>query len=54
MTEKRKIDEDASAGATSSGAIASTSTGLHFPLLNRLPPINVFPAKDKIKKKKDE
>ena len=54
MTGKKKLDETASAGATSAGGIASTAGGLHFPLLKRLPPINVFPAKDKKKKKKDE
>lgn len=47
---KKNISETASSGATSAGAIASTSSGLHFPLAKRLPPINVFPTKDKKKK----
>lgn len=49
MTNK-KLDETASGGATSAGAIASVSGGLNFPLLKRMPPTNVYPPK---KKKKD-
>ena len=49
----KKLKENASSGATSAGSIASCSTGLHFPLLKRLPATNIFggykevPMKDK-------
>lgn len=48
----KKINENASAGSTSAGNIASVSTGLNFPLLKRLPPSNFFGYKEyKIKNK---
>lgn len=50
MTDKKKLDETASAGATSAGAVASVSSGLNFPLLRRMPPTNVFLPKKKKKK----
>lgn len=54
---KRNIKESSTAGATSAGAIATCSTGLHFPLSTRLPKTDVFgyteykPSEDKNKKK---
>lgn len=42
MSKKNKVSESASAGATSAGAIASVSNGLHFPLNKRIPPANFF------------
>lgn len=52
---KKNIKENASSGATSSGAIASVSGGLNYPLLKRLPPSNFFGYKEyKIKKDKKE
>lgn len=54
-----KINESASGGATSAGAIATVPSGLNFPLQRRLPPTTLFgtadniqqPAKEKKKKK---
>ena len=40
--KKNKLKENASAGSTSAGAIASVSTGLNYPLLRRMPPTNFF------------
>ena len=37
----KKLNETASEGSTSAGAIATTNNGLHFPLARRLPPTNV-------------
>lgn len=51
----KKINENASAGATSAGAIASVSGGLNYPLLKRLPPSNFFGYKEvKMDDKKDK
>lgn len=51
---KKKLKENASAGATSAGAVASISTGLNYPLLKRIPPTNFFGYKEyKIKKDKE-
>ncbi len=44
--KKKKIDETASAGATSSGSVASVSGGLNFPLMTRLPKTNFFGYKE--------
>ncbi|AZU98263.1 hypothetical protein SEPL_108 [Salmonella phage SE_PL] len=38
----KKLKENASSGATSAGSIASVSTGLHFPLMKRLPKTILF------------
>lgn len=53
--KNKKIDENASAGATSAGGIASVSSGLHFPLVTRLPKSNFFGYKEykQTPKKKD-
>lgn len=40
--KNKKITENASAGATSAGNIASVSSGLNFPLITRLPKTNFF------------
>ncbi len=37
----KKLNETASDGATSAGAIATTNNGLHFPRARRLPTTNV-------------
>lgn len=50
----KKLKENASAGATSAGAIASVSGGLHYPLLKRLPPSNFFGYKEVKMDKKDK
>lgn len=51
---KKKVNENASAGATSAGSVASVSTGLNYPLLKRMPPTNFFGYKEvKIKKDKE-
>lgn len=51
---KKKLKENSSVGATSAGSIASVSTGLHYPLLKRIPPTNFFGYKEyKIKKDKE-
>ena len=52
----KKLKETASAGVTSAGNIASVSSGLHFPLLKRLPATNIFGGytEVKIKDKKDK
>lgn len=52
---KNKIKENASAGATSAGAVASVSTGLNYPLLRRMPPTNFFGYKEyKVKNQKGD
>lgn len=43
---KQKIQENASAGATSAGAVASVSSGLNYPLLKRMPKNNFFGYKE--------
>lgn len=52
----KKLKENASAGSTSAGSIASVSTGLHYPLLKRLPATNLFGGytEVKMKDKKDK
>lgn len=52
----KRLKENASTGATSSGNIASVSGGLHFPLLKRLPATNIFGGYKEviIKNKKDK
>lgn len=40
--KKSKVNESASAGATSAGAIATVANGLHYPLTKRIPPTNFF------------
>ena len=52
---KKKVNENASAGATSAGSVASVAGGLNYPLLKRLPPSNFFGYKevDMKKVKKD-
>lgn len=40
--KKKNIKENAPTASTSAGAIASVSTGLHYPLHRRLPPTNFF------------
>lgn len=56
---KKNVNESASSGATSSGAIASTPNGMHFSLLKRMPPTNIFggyspvPENKQKKKKKN-
>lgn len=50
---KKKVNENASSGATSAGGIASVSTGLNYPLLSRMPPTNFFGYKE-VKVKKDK
>lgn len=47
----KKINENASPGSTSSGSVASVSSGLNYPLLKRMPPTNFFGYK--VYKKKD-
>jgi hypothetical protein len=54
MKKKNKLKENASAGATSAGAIASVSTGLNYPLLRRMPPTNFFGYKVVETKNKDK
>ena len=49
---KKKVNENASSGATSSGSIASVGSGLNYPLLKRMPPTNFFGYKE-VKMKKD-
>lgn len=44
--EKKKINETASSGATSSGAIATNAAGFNYPLHKRLPPTNLFGYKE--------
>lgn len=39
---KKKINETATAGATSSGAIATNTGGFNYPLHKRLPATNLF------------
>ncbi|EMR6005916.1 hypothetical protein WJW27_002616 [Escherichia coli] len=51
--KKKNIKENASSGATSAGAIASVSTGLHYPLHRRLPPTDFFGYKVVETKDKD-
>lgn len=46
MKRNNTIKESASAGATSSGSIASVSSGLNFPILTRLPKSNFFGYKE--------
>lgn len=48
----KKLKENASAGATSAGAIASVAGGLNYPLLTRIPKSNFFGYKEH-KPKKD-
>lgn len=51
----KKLKENATAGATTAGGIASVSTGLHFPLLTRMPKSNFFGYKEvKDNKKKGD
>lgn len=50
--KKRKLEENASAGATSAGGIATVTGGLNYPLLTRLPKSNFFGYKE-YKSKKD-
>lgn len=50
---KKKVNENASAGATSAGSVASVSSGLNYPLLKRMPPTNFFGYKE-VKLKKDK
>lgn len=45
----KKLKENASSGATSAGNIASTSTGLHFPLMRRLPKTILFGGYTEVK-----
>ncbi|AQW88816.1 hypothetical protein FDH34_gp291 [Serratia phage BF] len=53
--KNKKINENASSGATSAGGIASVSGGLNYPLISRLPPTNFFGYKEyKPKKKKKD
>ncbi|GAB0877556.1 hypothetical protein MZ16F87_41740 [Escherichia coli] len=54
MKKKTKLKENASAGATSAGAVASVSTGLNYPLLRRMPPTNFFGYKVVETKNKDK
>lgn len=54
MKKKTKLKENASAGATSAGAVASVSTGLNYPLLRRMPPTNFFGYKVVENKNKDK
>ncbi|WEM33352.1 hypothetical protein EJP02_291 [Escherichia phage EJP2] len=43
MSKKtKKLKENASAGATSAGAIASVPTGLHYSILMRIPKSDFF------------
>lgn len=49
---KKKVNENASAGATSSGSIASASGGLNYPLITRMPKTNFFGYKEYKKDKK--
>lgn len=51
--KKNKVNENASAGATSAGNVASVSSGLNFPLITRLPKSNFFGYKEYKPKKKD-
>lgn len=51
---KKKVNENASSGATSAGAIASVSGGLNYPLLKRVPPTNFFGYKEVKMDKKDK
>lgn len=53
MKKKTKLKENASAGTTSAGAVASVSTGLNYPLLRRMPPTNFFGYKVVETKNKD-
>lgn len=54
MKKEKKINENASAGATSAGGIASCSTGLNFPLLKRMPKTEIFKGYQEYKPKKKE
>lgn len=47
----KKLKENASSGATSAGNVASVSSGLHFPLLKRLPATNIFGGYKEVKMK---
>lgn len=51
--KKKKIDENASSGATSAGSVASVSGGLNYPLITRMPKTNFFGYKEYKSKKKD-
>lgn len=51
--KKKKVNENASAGATSAGSIASVSGGLNYPLITRMPKTNFFGYKEYKPKKKD-
>ncbi|SOK58563.1 hypothetical protein [Yersinia phage fHe-Yen9-04] len=44
--KNNKINENASAGSTSAGSIATVSGGLNYPLTSRLPPTNFFGYKE--------
>lgn len=44
--KNKKLSENASAGATSAGNIASVNTGLHFPIITRIPKSNFFGYKE--------
>ena len=48
---KKKVNESASAGATSAGSIASTPGGLNFPLIRRMPPTNIFNSTSEVYRK---
>lgn len=50
----KKLKENASSGSTSAGNIASCSTGLHFPLLTRLPKSILFGGYTEVKKDKKD
>lgn len=51
--KKKKVNENASSGATSAGGIASVSGGLNYPLITRMPKTNFFGYKEYKGKKKD-
>ena len=38
----KKINESATSGSTSAGAIANVSTGLNHSMIKRMPPTNIF------------
>ena len=49
----KKLKENATSGATTSGGIASVNTGLNYPLITRLPKTNFFGYKEVNSKKRN-
>ncbi len=51
---KKQVNETASTGSTSAGAVASVSTGLNFPLLTRMPKTDIYGYSEYNPKKKSD